>query len=172
MKSILSVFIGIILLMAGVMLYNSLNEPQETIEPETPEIAPPEPVVVESVEPELTPVPEVPEPEPKPTMTFEERHQLSYTTLTDTKDRKIEAKVLSVTETHAKIRRQDGLETTIPLSMLSADDIAYCEYVHSQAPLPTPTPSITRSTSSASMTDANKLKAQGGIDWDAIFGSE
>lgn len=170
MKSIITVFIGIIILALGVIYYNQLNEPQEIIEPETPEMVEPEPVVVESAEPELppAPTPKAPEPEPAPTITFEERHQLNYSTLTDTKGRKIEAKLLSVTASHAKIQRKDGLKTTIPLSMLIADDIAFFEYVRSQTPQPMPT----SSSLSASDLDSDKLKAQGSIDWEAIFGSD
>ncbi|MGJ8654297.1 MAG: hypothetical protein ACSHX8_13645 [Opitutaceae bacterium] len=173
MKAVITVLIGIIILMLGAIYYQ-LKKPLPTIESETPSIVEPEPAAVEHMEPELPPTPEVPAPapEPEPTITFEERYQSSYSTLTDTQGRKIEAKLLSVTDTHAKIERKDGLVTTIPLNMLIQDDIAYCQYARAQLPVPTPTPSVMSSLSSESDLESDKLKAQGGIDWEAIFGSD
>lgn len=53
-------------------------------------------------------------------------------TLTDTQGRTIQASILNVTATEVKIRRADGLETSIPLSMLSSQDVAFCNYLREQ----------------------------------------
>jgi hypothetical protein len=93
----------------------------------------------------------------------------AYTTLTDKQERKIQAKVLSVTGDQIKLRRDDGLETSIPLSMLSEADIAYCEYLRDNASQVAEIPSAAKSTPQGSL-DPTVMEAQGGIDWDAIFG--
>ena len=79
-------------------------------------------------------------------------------TLTDTQGRTIQANIVQVTASDVKIRRSDGLETTIPLTMLSADDIAFCNYIREQQvakPQTSPSPAI---------------KADD-FDWDAYFNS-
>ncbi len=60
---------------------------------------------------------------------FEMRAALPIQTLTDLQGRTIRATIVKVTESDVKIRRSDGLETTIPLSMLTADDINFCNYL-------------------------------------------
>lgn len=83
-------------------------------------------------------------------------------TLTDTQGREIQAQVLAVTGDQVKIRRDDGLETSIPLSMLSPEDLAFCEYLREHAPASIkPQPD----------TAPNKAKSADEIDWDSIFGS-
>lgn len=54
-------------------------------------------------------------------------------TLTDTKGRIIEAKILSVDGDQVKVRRTDGLETTFPITMLIPEDIAFCEYLRKES---------------------------------------
>ena len=115
----------------------------EAVEP-TPTVPNTEPLeeaeLVETIAKESTVIIDIASP-------HEARANQAMQTLTDTKGRRIEAKVLKVVDDQVTIRRQDGLETTIPLSMLSPEDIEFCEYVREQ---------------SASSTS--------GVDWEAIFG--
>ncbi|MGB0416922.1 MAG: hypothetical protein ACPGKS_08740 [Coraliomargarita sp.] len=95
---------------------------------------------------------ETTQPEPAPldlASTHATRADRAMQTLTDTKGRSIQAKVLKVSGDQVTIRRADGLETTIPLSMLSSEDVEFCEYLREQS---TPEPSDEE------------------FDWDAIFG--
>lgn len=127
-----------------------------TFEPESVEAAP-EP------EPELEPEPE-PEPEPvvaeeaapAPTESdFEERANQTIQTLTDTQGRTVNARIIEVTETEVKIRRSDGLETKIPLNMLSPEDVAFSNYLREQ-----------QKAEEATVPDTSD-----GFDWDAYFNS-
>lgn len=77
------------------------------------------------------------------------RAEQSLQTLTDTQGRTIQAKVLKVVGDQVTIRRQDGLEATIPLSTLNSEDIEFCKFIRENS-TPEPEPS--------------------NIDWDAIFG--
>lgn len=112
-------------------------------------------------EPELEPEP-APEPEeavtatPAPTESdFAERAAQTIQTLTDSQGRSINARIVEVTETNVKIRRTDGLETTIPLNMLSEEDAAFCNYLREQQ-------------------KAKEVKTpdtSDGFDWDSYFNS-
>ncbi|MFU8848701.1 MAG: hypothetical protein ACNA77_08290 [Opitutales bacterium] len=102
-----------------------------------------------------------PEPEqvaatPTPTESdFAARAAQSIHTLTDTQGRSINARIVEVTATDVKIRRTDGLETNIPLNMLSEEDVAFCNYLREQQ-------------------KAKEVKApdtSGGFDWDSYFNS-
>lgn len=91
---------------------------------------------------------------PEPPSEFAARANEPMQTLTNTQGVQIQAKVLSVSATDVTIRRSDGLETTIPLSVLSADDVEFCEYLRETGSLQQTAP-----------------KSTSDIDWDAIFGS-
>lgn len=86
---------------------------------------------------------------------YAERATLTIQTLTDTQGRTIQASILKVTEQDVNIRTSDGLETKIPLSMLSPEDIAFCNYLREQAKEDETTAPV--------KTD--------GFDWDAYFNS-
>lgn len=60
------------------------------------------------------------------------RAKQEWQTLTDTRGRSIQARVLEVTNETVKIRRQDGLESTIPLSVLNDADIQFCNYLRNR----------------------------------------
>jgi hypothetical protein len=86
---------------------------------------------------------------------FATRAAKTVHTLTDTQGRSIQASIVQVMESEVKIRRNDGLETTIPLNMLSEEDVAFCNYLREQqAPEPVQTPDTSE-----------------GFDWDAYFNS-
>lgn len=167
MKSLLIILIAIAIAAGGFIYYKGQNptepQPNETV------------VVDEAPQPLSQPEPEVIAPDPMPApviagVDFAQRAAGPFTTLTDKQGREIQAKVLSVTDDQIKLRRKDGLETTIPLSMLSEDDIAFCEYLRQQLPqiaeIPLPAKTMPQVTP-----DSKALEAQGGIDWDAIFGN-
>lgn len=91
------------------------------------------------------------------TAVFDARAAKPVQTLTDTQGRTINASIVEVTDQNVKIKRTDGLLTQIPLSMLSPDDVAFCNYLREQqkekeAAAPPPV-----------KTD--------GFDWDAYFNS-
>lgn len=153
---------------AGGYFYYTNSQSQSPAEPQ--------PVDNQAIEvtPEPTPEPEivVPESIPEPVLpeiTHAQRAAEAFTTLTDKQGREIKAKVLAVADEHIKLRREDGLETSIPLSMLSEADIAYCEYLRENIPqlAEVPTPASIKPQSNLA---PKALEAQGGIDWDAIFG--
>ena len=86
---------------------------------------------------------------------FAERAKQTYQTLTDAQGRTIQASIVKVMDSEVKIRRSDGLETVIPLNMLSEEDIAFCNYLRNQ-------------------TKEEEVKAPAktdGFDWDAYFNS-
>ncbi len=167
MKFLFLILIAIAIVAGG---YIYLKNSERPVEPQ-----PSENQVVElEPEPLSIPEPEVVLPEPSsepilPKVDFALRAADAYTTLTDKQGRKIQAKVLSVTGDQIKLRRDDGLETSIPLSMLSETDIAYCEYLRDNASQVAEIPSAAKSTPQGSL-DPRVMEAQGGIDWDAIFG--
>lgn len=97
----------------------------------------------------------------------EERARKPYTTLTNTQGTEIQAKILSVSDGQVKIRRIDGLETTIPLNMLSEADIELCEYIKTQSTTQISEPSP----SDKKISKPLEFEVQGGVDWDAIFGT-
>ena len=111
---------------------------------------PVEPVPVVSPEPAIENSPSAAE------AAFAQRAALPIQTLTDTQGRTMEATILEVTVNEVKIRRSDGLETKIPLSMLSAEDVAFCNYLREQKSAP-------KKTSPAIKADE--------FDWDAYFNS-
>lgn len=127
---------------------------------------PPVEMAENTFEPEPMPTDEAPEPEPEeetetasapaPSESdFAERAAKSTQTLTDTQGRSIEASIVKVLDTEVKIRRSDGLETTIPLNMLSEEDVAFCNYLREQQKeeeVPAPDTSD-------------------GFDWDSYFNS-
>lgn len=88
---------------------------------------------------------------------FATRAALPIQTLTDTQGRTIQANIVEVTANEVKIRRSDGLETTIPLTMLSADDIAFCNYLREQK-------------AAQPQQSSPAIKADE-FDWDAYFNS-
>lgn len=120
----------------------------------------------DSLEPEPEPEPE-PEseseseqvaatPTPAPTESdFAARAAQNFQTLTDTQGRSINARIVEVTATDVKIRRTDGLETTIPLNMLSEEDVAFCNYLREQQKVEEPA----------------KPDTSDGFDWDSYFNS-
>lgn len=127
-----------------------------------PEIA----EVEDTFEPAPEPVEAAPEPEDTPPETatepeatessFAERANSTTQTLTDTQGRTIQASIVKVLDTEVKIRRTDGLETTIPLNMLSEEDVAFCNYLRDQ------------------QKEEEEVKApdtSDGFDWDAYFNS-
>jgi len=133
----------------------------------------PEPAVAmaeDTFESDPAPMPAAPEAEPEPVdaapeaattppaadnTSFAERAAQTTQTLTDTEGRTIQASIVEVTDNGVKIRRADGLVTTIPLSMLSAEDVAFCNYLREQQE---PEPATPPDTSD-------------GFDWDAYFNS-
>ena len=165
MKNFVLILILLGIAAGGYFYYTNSQSPAE-----------PQPVDNQAIEvaPEPTPEPEVvvPEPIPEPALpeiTHEQRAAEAFTTLTDKQGREIKAKVLAVADEHIKLRREDGLETSIPISMLSEADIAFCEYLREKIPqlAEVPTPASIKPQSNL---DPKALEAQGGIDWDAIFG--
>lgn len=139
---------------------------------------PPVEMAENTFEPEAMPTDETPEPEPEmetetetgtgtetgtetasapaPSESdFAERAAKSTQTLTNTKGQSIEATIVEVLDTEVKIRRSDGLETSIPLNTLSEDDVAFCNYLREQQKeeeVPAPDTSD-------------------GFDWDSYFNS-
>ncbi|PXA03991.1 hypothetical protein DDZ13_08060 [Coraliomargarita sinensis] len=125
---------------------------------------------VEPVEVTTTEVPAEPEPEVEPetpastttaTSTtseadFEERAASTTQTLTDTQGRTIQATIVKVLDAEVKIRRSDGLETTIPLNMLSEEDVAFCNYLREQQ---------------EEVEEVTTPDTSDGFDWDAYFNS-
>lgn len=84
---------------------------------------------------------------------FAARAAKTTQTLTDTQGRTIQASIVRVMDSEVKILRSDGLETSIPLNMLSDEDVAFCNYLREQQeaePVKTPDTSD-------------------GFDWDAYF---
>ena len=86
---------------------------------------------------------------------YAERAAKTVHTLTDTQGRTINAKIVEVLDTQVKIRRTDGLETTIPLNMLREEDVAFCNYLREQ-----------QEAEAAKTPDTSD-----GFDWDAYFNS-
>lgn len=123
---------------------------EDSFEPE-PELEPePEPEELE-IEPE-----ETAEATPPPTESdFAERAAKTIQTLTDKQGRSINARIVEVMETEVKIRRSDGLESTIPLNMLSEEDAAFCNYLREQ-----------QKTEEPALPDTSD-----GFDWDSYFNS-
>lgn len=131
-----------------------------------PKPAPVNPPAPAYVAPQPAPVaaePSTPTPAPTEVATptaeeaaFAERAALPIQTLTDNQGRSMQANILEVTTSNVKIRRSDGLETTIPLSMLRADDVAFCNYLREQK--------------SSRGESPPAIKADE-FDWDAYFNS-
>lgn len=90
-----------------------------------------------------------------------ERAKADMHTLTNKQGVQIHAKVLAVSATEVTLRRDDGLETTIPLNVLSANDIEFCTYLREQEQFQVDT--VTPQADTPATTDD--------IDWDSIFGS-
>lgn len=123
--------------------------PIQMIEP----VLPAPEAIIEDPDPQIVEAPAA----PAPRSSFAERAALTIQTLTDTQGREIKASIVKVLEQDVKIRRSDGLETMIPLSMLSPEDIAFCNYLREQAKekeAAAPAPVKTD-----------------GFDWDAYFNS-
>lgn len=172
MKAILSILIVAAILAAAFYIYDKNASREQTpvdaieVAEESVEPAPLEVAVPEEVSPAV-----IPESVPPQEDEFAKRAAEPFTALTDTQGRVIQAKVLSVTDEEIKLRRSDGLETTIPISMLSEADAAFCEYLRDNPPKANNTAtSIIVSPDTSASPDA--LDAEGGIDWDAIFGKE
>ena len=88
-----------------------------------------------------------------------ERAKNTIQTLTDSQGRSIQAKILDVTADSVKIERTDGLETTIPFSMLSETDVEFCNYLKENDLLP----EIEQAPAPAA--------DDGEFDWNAYFNS-
>lgn len=168
MKSLALVLLGIAIAVGAFVIYERQNS-----EKPQPVAAP---IVDQQTAPEQMPQPEVEEVEPMeipeapaPAVDFEARAAEPFTVLTDKQGREIQAKILSVISDQIKLRRNDGLETSIPISMLSEADIAFCEYMRENIPQVTEIPTPSKTTPQGSL-EPKVLEAQGGIDWDAIFG--
>lgn len=168
MKSLVLVLIGIAIAVGAFVIYERQNaeEPQPAAAPIVDQQTTPEPLPQPEVE-EVAPV-SIPE-APAPVVDYAQRAAEPFTILTDKQGREIQAKILSVTGDQIKLRRNDGLETTIPISMLSEADIAFCEYMRENIPQVAEIPTPAKTTPQGSL-DPKVLEAQGGIDWDAIFG--
>lgn len=124
------------------------------------------PVYQPPVAPEPAPVVDEPEPatevatEPAPAAPatesdFAERAAKPVQMLTDKQGRSIQASIVEVLDSEVKIRRSDGLVTTIPLNMLSEQDVAFCNYLREQA----------------KTKEVQKPASTDGFDWDAYFNS-
>lgn len=168
MKSLVLVLLGIAIAVGAFVIYERQNseEPQPVAAPIVDQQTAPEPLPQPEVE-EVEPV-NVPEP-PAPAVDFAARAAEPFTILTDKQGREIQAKILSVIGDQIKLRRNDGLETSIPISMLSEADIEFCEYMRENIPQVAEMPTPVTTTPQGSL-DPKVLEAQGGIDWDAIFG--
>lgn len=91
---------------------------------------------------------------PKGVDLFAERAAQPIQTLTDADGRFIKAKILEVDGQTVKIKREDGLEFSFPMSKLSDMDIQFCEYLSREG-----------------FGKKKKKPNPDDIDWDAIFGS-
>jgi len=127
------------------------TEPANELEP-MPDL---EPVAAPDPEPAPEPEADLVENTTAPQTNFAERAAQTTQTLTDTQGRTIEARIVEVTEQNVTIRRTDGLETKIPLNMLSPEDVAFCNYLREQA----------------AKKPAAKPASSDGFDWDAYFNS-
>ncbi|HKK18610.1 MAG TPA: hypothetical protein VJ952_08000 [Opitutales bacterium] len=130
----------------------SAFEQTSTPEPASPPPIEPPTLQTPAVEEMTEPVEQAPD---TSDAAFAERAASTTQTLTDTQGRSIQASIVKVTDTEVKIRRSDGLETTIPLNMLSEEDVAFCNYLREQQ-------------------KAEEVKtpdSSDGFDWDAYFNS-
>lgn len=98
---------------------------EESVEPSDPVDAPEEtPVEVAEID---EPPAEQPAEAPNP---FEQRLANAPIVLTDTKDRTIEVAILEVSSSAMKVRRQaDNMVVDIPITMLSAEDQDFANYL-------------------------------------------
>lgn len=166
MKSLALILIATPIIVASIVIHQDQN--QTKAKPNNTAVADqaPEPLPQPDLEPTFSePISDLVPPE----VSFAQRAAEAFTTLTDKQDREIKAKVLSVVDDQVELRRDDGLETSIPLSMLSEADVAFCEYLREQsaqvAEIPTPVESTQQGTP-----EPNVLEAPGGIDWGELFG--
>lgn len=158
---------------SGTSAFDQAVEPMQTapVASAPPQLAPAQPAPVapsptQSVAVESAPAtetaPEVstaPVEEPAPSDSeFASRAAQTSQTLTDKQGRTIQASIVKVLDTEVKIRRTDGLETTIPLNMLSDKDVAFCNYIREQQQAEEVKTPKTPDTSD-------------GFDWDAYFNS-
>lgn len=123
--------------------------PAPTFEDPAPVAPAPAPVATQPLA-----VASTPEPSPEESA-MAARAAQTIQTLTDTQGRTIQAEIVEVMASNVKIRRTDGLETTIPLNMLSEKDVVFCNYLREQA----------KEEEVASPTNNE------GFDWDAYFNS-
>lgn len=110
-------------------------------------------------EPEAVAELAVPENEPAAEQSdFAERAALRVQTLTDAQGRSIQATIIKVLEDSVRIRRSDGLETTIPLNLLSPEDVAFCNYLRENQ-------------ATQENIEVKTPPSSGEFDWDAYFNS-
>ncbi|MEO0796703.1 MAG: hypothetical protein AAFX93_16160 [Verrucomicrobiota bacterium] len=119
--------------------------------------ASPEPTAIE--EPvAIEPTPIAVAPSADPGSKFTERAMQKTFTLTNKQGVSIRAAILSISNDTVKLRREDGLETSIKIDILKDEDQEFCHYLRDN--MLVPQPPITA--------DGRPPKADG-IDWGKIF---
>ncbi|MGB0744707.1 MAG: hypothetical protein ACPGSB_09285 [Opitutales bacterium] len=129
------------------------TEPAPTTPRSTPDPIAPAPVISAPVAPVVNA-----EPVSTPAATtadFATRAAQTTHTLTDKEGKSIEVTIMEVLENEVKIRMSNGMVTTVQFSLLSDEDVAFCNYLREEA----------------KKNEVIKPDNSDGFDWDEYFNS-